>query len=104
MSTVTLHRNCKLSPTSFNAAHKESVSFQFNNTGTLNLSPSSFFGQATVSANANLTVQGSAGDQCTITVQAGTCTPTLPTATEGDSCVITVSGTPRPHPPKDKYK
>ena len=102
MPTVTLHRNCKLSPTTFNVGHNDSVPFSFQNTGTLNLSPSSFFGQATVSADTTLTVQGNAGDQCTITVQAGTCTATHPTATEGDSCVITVSGTPRPSP--QKYK
>lgn|SRR5215831_3643562 len=103
MPTVTLHKNCKISPTSFNVNNNDSVPFNFSTTGTLNLNPSSFFGQATVSADTTLTVQATTGS-CTITVAAGTCTPTTPFADEGDSCVITVSGTPHPHPPKDKYK
>ena len=95
MATVTLHKNCKLTPSSMNAVKGESVSFAFSTSGTLNLNPSSFFGQATISSAGNLTIQPGAGSSCTITVASGTCTPTAGEGPEADSdsCVITVTST-----------
>jgi len=106
MPTVTLHKNCKISPTSFNVNRNDNVPFNFNTTGTLNFSDSTFFGQASVSAATTLTVQPNAPNTVTITVAAGTCSPTggPPGTDEGDSCVITVSSSGHPHPHPNPYK